>query len=315
MIKSFIHFIKPAPGCTFGQHGSPDEKNKWEKVSENPKLMIRRMGLENRGNDLQLPRPLPALSSCLLWVSFPWGPWSSTFSFSAVIKPESADGAALALLHGIFLELSFNKYLWLPSKLQALFAKLKLFWMEKCTAVWTQPFSACSFGLTLGWATPSPWATCLYFGSRKSHPLYLWDMFPWPSLHGFPLNLSVTVPHLPPEAVSSPGCLFHPKHSSFYFSPWLAFLFPVWYMHSQQMALLGWHNVFSRLLRIRWHSAAQTEGFIAFLDLTSLGVNQLLSSQTPHGHDHHRLWPWLFQNQCPVLKNLHHILTYMVLSL
>lgn len=65
------------------------------------------------------------------------------------------------------------------------FAKLKRFQIERGTNVWTQPFWACSFGLTLRSPITSPWATCLYlgssFGSRRSGPLCLWDIFPLPS--------------------------------------------------------------------------------------------------------------------------------------
>lgn len=75
-------------------------------MSEKPELMIWRMGPKKGKRDLHLPRPGPALSSCVLWVSFQQSPSSSPFPLGAVIKPESTGGVAQVHPHDPLLELS-----------------------------------------------------------------------------------------------------------------------------------------------------------------------------------------------------------------
>ena len=49
VIKWFIRFIKPTPGCIFRQHGSPGEKNKREKMSESPRSQLGEWGRRKAG--------------------------------------------------------------------------------------------------------------------------------------------------------------------------------------------------------------------------------------------------------------------------
>ena len=79
------------------------------------------------------------LAPAQLWTQLP-------LSLSAAVQPGGADGAAQALPCDFFPELSSDKSEWLPPKLQALFAKLKLFWTENALASGLSPFQLAHLG-------------------------------------------------------------------------------------------------------------------------------------------------------------------------